>query len=58
MLIAGRASGMTVGLIVGLILAVILLKFGNTNRKFKTEYDERQKEIRGMAYTYGFYPNS
>ena len=55
MLIAGRASGMTVGLIVGLILAVILLKFGNTNRKFKTEYDERQREVRGMAYTYGFY---
>lgn len=55
MLITGRASGVTVGLIVGLILAVILLKFGNTNRKFKTEYDERQREIRGTGYTYGFY---
>ncbi|MBP3217004.1 MAG: hypothetical protein J6M46_01390 [Lachnospiraceae bacterium] len=52
---AGRASGAAVGLIIGLILAVILLKFSNTNRKFKTEYDERQREVRGTAYMYGFY---
>jgi len=47
--------GVVIGLIVGLIIAVICFKYANTNHKAKTEYDERQKVIRGQAYMYGFY---
>lgn len=47
--------GAAVGLAIGLIISVILLKFANTNHKFRTEYDERQKEIRGRCYQYGFW---
>ena len=49
------AIGVTAGLIVGLIIAVVLLKVANTDRKIKTEYDERQKVIRFKGYMYGFY---
>ncbi len=47
--------GITIGLIVGLIIAAVLIKFSNTNRKYKTEYDERQKTERGKGYTIAFY---
>lgn len=47
--------GAATGILVGLIIAVILFKFANTNHRTKTEYDERQKVIRGQAYMYGFY---
>ena len=50
-----KSAGVAVGLVIGLIIAVIILKAANTNRKAKTEYDERQKEIRGRAYMYAFY---
>jgi len=50
-----KSAGVAVGLMVGLIIAVIIFKVANTNRKVKTEYDERQREIRGRAYMYAFY---
>ena len=50
-----KSAGVAVGLLVGLIIAVIILKVANTNHKAKTEYDERQREIRGQAYMYAFY---
>ena len=50
-----KSAGFGVGLAVGIILVVLLLKFANTDHKKKTEYDERQKEIRGRGYMYGFY---
>lgn len=50
-----KSAGVAVGLLVGLIIAVIIFKVVNTNHKVKTEYDERQREIRGKAYMYAFY---
>lgn len=38
------------GLLVGLIIAVIIVKICNTNGKFKTDYDERQKIMIGKSY--------
>lgn len=49
------AIGLAAGLMVGLIIAVALLKVANTDRKIKTNYDERQKVIRYKGYMYGFY---
>lgn len=50
-----KSFGYVMGLLVGLVIAAILLKYGNTNHRYKTQYDERQKEYRGRAYQYGFY---
>lgn len=49
------SGGMLSGIIFGLIISVIVFKFANTNRKAKTDYDERQKVIRGNAYRVSFY---
>ena len=51
----GLAAGVVVGVIFALILCVVLFRFANKDKKIKTEYDERQKEIRGRGYTIGFY---
>lgn len=51
----GLTAGVVVGIIFGLILCVVLFRFANKDKKIKTEYDERQKEIRGRGYTIGFY---
>ena len=51
----GRASGAAVGVCLGLILCVCIFKAVNTNRKIKTEYDERQLLVRGKGYTIAFY---
>ena len=50
-----RSAGVAVGICIGLIIAVALILIANNNRKFKTEYDERQLKVRGDAYRYGFY---
>ena len=50
-----RAVGVAVGILVGLIIAVVLVRFANKNKKYKTEYDERQIKVRGDAYRYAFY---
>ena len=47
--------GFTVGLMFAAVLIVILFKFANSNRKVKSEYDERQQALRGKAYQYSFY---
>ncbi len=51
----GKTAGFAVGVAVGLILVVIILRFVNRNKKIATEYDERQKIIRGEGYKIAFY---
>ncbi len=50
-----RSAGVAVGILIGLVIAVILVIAANNNRKFKSQYDERQLRVRGDAYRYGFY---
>ena len=50
----GKGAGFAVGITVGVILVMVLLKMSNTDKKIKTEYDERQERIRGKAYKYAF----
>ena len=50
-----RSAGFVIGIVIGLIACVVLFKISNTNHKSRTEYDERQQEIRGKAYRYAFY---
>ena len=52
---AAQSGGFVAGIVIGLILVVFLFKFANINHRAKTQYDERQKEIRGQAYQYAFY---
>ena len=48
-------TALVIGIIVGLALVACLLRFMNSDKKLKTEYDERQKAVRGRSYMYGFY---
>ena len=50
-----RSAGITVGLLVGLILVAVFFKIANRDHRAKTDYDERQREIRGNGYRYAFY---
>ena len=50
-----RLAGVAVGIVVGLIICAVLFRFANTNKKLKSEYDERQRSIRNIAYKYAFY---
>jgi hypothetical protein len=50
-----KSIGFATGILIGVILAIILCIFANKNHKAKTQYDERQKEVRGKGYQYGFY---
>ena len=50
-----KSAGVAVGIVIGLIVAVALILIANNNRKFKTEYDERQLRVRGDAYRFAFY---
>ena len=50
-----RMTGVITGIIIGLIICAVLFRFANTNKKLKTEYDERQRSIRNLAYKYAFY---
>lgn len=43
------------GLVIGIIIAGVAMKVMNTNKKLKSEYDERQQALRGKAYSAGFY---
>ena len=52
---AAMNSGVAVGLVVGIILVVFILRFINRNKKVTTDYDERQKQIRGEGYKIAFY---
>ncbi len=51
----GASVGITTGIIIGLVIAAVLIKAANMNHKMKTDYDERQRLIRGKAYMYAFY---
>ena len=48
-------TGLIVGIMVGLIIVVFVLKYINRDNKLKTDYDERQKAVRGRSYMFGFY---
>lgn len=48
-------AGIAVGITVGVIVAILLLRFINRNKKVTTDYDERQKQIRGEGYKIAFY---
>ncbi|MBQ3373890.1 MAG: hypothetical protein IJI45_10775 [Anaerolineaceae bacterium] len=50
-----KSIGYIIGILLGIILVIVFYKFSNTNHKTKTQYDERQKELRGKAYQYAFY---
>lgn len=50
-----RLTGIIVGFIVGIIIVAIFYKIGNINGKMKTEYDERQKAIRGQSFKVGYF---
>ncbi|MBR5765329.1 MAG: hypothetical protein IKX95_00970 [Lachnospiraceae bacterium] len=49
------ALGFVTGLMIAVILLVFIFKYVNKDHKLKTEYDERQKAVRGKAYKYAFY---
>ena len=48
-------SFVAVFLMVSVVLCVCIFKFANKDGRIKTEYDERQKAVRGKAYRYAFY---
>ena len=52
---ASKLIGFFVGIGVAVLLIWAMFKRFNTDGRTKTEYDERQKTIRGIGYTYGYY---
>ncbi len=50
-----KSAGAAIAIMVGLIICVIIFKAVNTNKKVWTEYDERQKNLRGKGYMISFY---
>ena len=52
---ASKLIGFFVGIGVAVLLIWAMFKRFNTDGSTKTEYDERQKTIRGIGYTYGYY---
>ena len=47
--------GFVFGLMFAAVICVILFKFANSDRRIKSEYDERQEVIRNKGYKYSFY---
>ena len=47
--------GFVIGLMIAAIALVFIFKYANKDGKVKTEYDERQKAVRGKAYKYAFF---
>lgn len=47
--------GAAVGIMVGAVICVLWFRYANTDKKIKTEYDERQQIIRNNGYRLGFY---
>lgn len=41
--------------LVGILISIILISRNNSNKKFKSEYDERQEVVRGRSYKWGYY---
>lgn len=50
----GKTTGMLIGLLFGLALTVLILRYVNSDRRTRTEYDEMQKIIRGDGYRIAF----
>ncbi len=50
-----KMAAFAIGLMVGLIVCVFIFKFANMDHRIKTEYDERQKALKGRGYMFGFY---
>lgn len=51
----GIFTGMLTGITFGIVLAVLLIALCNKDRKIKTEYDERQQQVRGKGFKYAFF---
>ena len=51
----GTSAGFAIGIMVGLVIVVLLFKYANKDGRIRTEYDERQKTVRGKAYRFAFY---
>lgn len=49
------AFGFVTGLMIAAVVIVVLFKYANKDGRVRTEYDERQKGVRGKAYRYAFY---
>lgn len=47
--------GIVSGITFGIVLAMLLLAISNKDNKIKTEYDERQQQVRGKGFRYGFF---
>ena len=47
--------GFVVGLMIAAVLIVFIFNYANKDGKVRTEYDERQKSVRGKAYKYAFF---
>ena len=50
-----RMIGVAVGIAVGLLIVAFVLRFINRNKAMATEYDEMQKQIRGVGSEYAFF---
>jgi len=50
-----ETTGIIFGVFLGLLLCILIFRICNSNKKIKSEYDERQEAIRGKSYKYGFY---
>ena len=49
-----EAIEITIGIVIGLIIGAFLLRLLRTDKKMKSNYDERQKLIRGKGYKMAF----
>ena len=49
------SAGYVTGILFVVVIVAFIFKFANTNKRMKTEYDERQAALRGKAYQYAFY---
>ena len=50
-----NSVGFAVMIAVVVVICIVIFKFANKDHKIKTEYDERQKALKGRGYMYGFY---
>ena len=49
------SMGFIIGLMIAAIVLVAIFKYANKDGKVRTQYDERQKAVRGKAYKYAFH---
>lgn len=51
----GMLAGVVCGVIVGIILVMLIFKMTKKDGSMKCKYDERQNQVRGWGFKYGFY---